>query len=171
MRAVLAVLLCGACSFDTGAEAYQAAGLDADPVRDSAAPPVDAAPLDAPPPAPDARPPDAATPPPVDAAPLDAEPGPCSPLWQDCEAGEACYVRGAETSCAELQPETRPEGDSCIIMTQCEPGTGCVTTALGFSICSTYCDYLAPDQCGPDRACVLILGNSTFGYCKSELWD
>jgi len=179
MRALPALLMAlVACSFDTTGNYLQTSdGATPDGIHayDAVAMETDAAPSDAivadaipdsAPPAPDASIPDG--------APPDA--GPCSPLLRGCAPGEACYVFGAETQCVSLQPEPRPDGDSCILMSQCEAGTGCISSALA-SLCLAYCDYEAfpdvpdPEHCGSDRVCKGIPGNPTFGHCESELWD
>lgn len=82
----------------------------------------------------------------------------CDPTIQDCEpAGSGCYQAtgtGSFTCIIDKSEETGVYGDSCTLISTCDPGLACLEAAAvpgctSESCCSNFCDLNSPNTC-PD---------------------
>lgn len=102
----------------------------------------------------------------------------CDVLTQTgCQPGEGCYVASGDGLCVEPVDPTRLEGESCMFLNDCEPGTQCSDVGTG-PVCMRFCDTTlcddgdgVPDQCGcsgcaADETCIPVSGApSDVGFC------
>jgi hypothetical protein len=91
-------------------------------------------------------------------------PLPCSPLLQDCAAGNACYPVNDSFVCApDASDDTGKANDPCEFVNVCKPGLMCADATLvgagcpqgSAGCCTPFCDLQDPGACpNPDQSCV-----------------
>jgi len=95
----------------------------------------------------------------------------CSPLLQDCDAGQGCYAIGDVFTCApDVSGAGGDAGDACEFINVCTPGLGCVeasTQACFGACCTPFCETDQPNTCpGIGQTCVAwyAVGEAPLGF-------
>ncbi len=88
---------------------------------------------------------------------------PCSPLAQDCGAGQSCVAWVSSFVCTnDISGDLGAASDACARVNACDPGTHCAAASSvpgcdAERCCTPFCDLDAPDTCGallPGPDCV-----------------
>ena len=90
----------------------------------------------------------------------------CDPLMQDCGVGNACYRLDEQAVCLPVLGNVA-EGDPCVGVNQCEPGTTCMPGAYcesGSGCCQSFCE-VGGDTCPTQHFCYDVAFEADAGVC------